>query len=63
LVPEGNENSLAQAIRMIKNNPKKKKRLIDNGLKEIKEKYTKIKVAQNLIKMFSKYLNINNAKS
>jgi glycosyltransferase involved in cell wall biosynthesis len=57
LVPEKNKTSLAQAIKSIRKNPEKKKYLIDNGLKEIKEKYTKIKVAQNLIKMFSGHIN------
>lgn len=60
LVPERDAKSLAQAIKFIKNNPNEGKKLIKNGLKEIKGKYTKIKVAQNLIDIFSKYINKSN---
>lgn len=57
LVPERDYEALANSIHLIKNNPELKQKLVNNGLREISQNYTKAKVTSEIINIFSKYIN------
>ncbi|MDP2946997.1 MAG: glycosyltransferase family 4 protein [Nanoarchaeota archaeon] len=57
LIPEKDTDKLAQAILEIKKNSALAQKLIQNGKKEIEEKYTTKVVAQKLINIFQKILS------